>query len=111
MAAVALGVAVALPYLRPEAPRRLLFGIIHGMTGALGLGLLIIALQGPRRGDAMGAGSFGIVAALLFGSAVMIGPVIRVLGKRKPSVTGLVVVTHASLAITGFVLFLAWASL
>jgi hypothetical protein len=110
-AAVALGVAVALQYLRPTSPRGAFAGVIHGLTGALGFGLLIIALQGPRRGDAMGAGSFGIAAAVLFGLALLFGPFVRVLVRRFPRAAGLVLATHASIALTGFVLFLAWASL
>jgi hypothetical protein len=85
--------------------------MVHGLTGAIGLGLLIFALQGPRRGDAMGAGSFGIVAAVLFGSALAFGPLIRLLRRRAAHVAGAVIATHASLAITAFVLFLAWASM
>jgi hypothetical protein len=86
-------------------------GVTHGLIGAIGLGLLIIALQGPRRGDAMGVGSFGTVAAVLFAFALPLGPLIGLLARRAPRVAGLTVVTHASLAITAFVLFLAWVSL
>jgi hypothetical protein len=110
-AAVALGVALGLLLLRNATPRSLAAGVVHGLTGAVGFGLLIIALQGPRRGDAMGVGSFGIAAAVLFGLALLIGPLIRLLARRSLRVAGLIVATHASLAITAFVLFLAWASL
>jgi hypothetical protein len=109
-AAVALGVALALLYLRGTTPRRPIVGLIHGMLGATGFVLLITALRGPRRGDAMGVGSFGIFAAVLFGIALTVAPLIPLLAKRSPRVSGVVIAAHASLAITAFVLFLAWAS-
>lgn len=98
-------------YVRGTSLRWLVAGVIHGLTGAVGLGLLVIALQGPRRGDAMGVGSFGVAAAVLFGLALLLGPLIRLLVRRVPHVGGVIIATHASLAITAFVLFLAWASL
>jgi len=108
---VALGVTLALLYIRGASTRRPVVGVVHGLTGAVGFGLLVIALQGPRRGDAMGVGSFGFSAAVLFGIALAIGPCIPLLAKRSLRVTGLIVATHASLSITAFVLFLAWASM
>jgi hypothetical protein len=105
-----LGVTLGLRYLRgggrwPGA------GIAHGLMGAAGFGLLVIALQGPRHGDAMGVGSFGIAAALLFGIALAFGPFIPISMRRTPRFAGLLLATHATLAITAYVLFLAWASL
>jgi hypothetical protein len=104
-----LGIAQALLYLRGGG--RPIVGIVHGVTGAAGLGLLAVALQGPRRGDAMGVGSFGQVAAVLFGVALLVGPFVPLLQRRAPPFAGIAIATHASLAITAFVLFLAWASL
>ena len=86
-------------------------GILHGLLGAAGFGLLIAALQGPRHGDAMGVGSFGIAASVLFGIALAFGPFISFVRKRTPRVADLLLATHATIAITAFVLFLAWASL
>jgi hypothetical protein len=110
-AAVALGVTLALLYVRGTSPRSSVVGLVHGLTGAVALGILILALQGPRRGDAMGVGSFGNFAAVLFGLALASGPLIRLLVRRLPNVAGAIIATHASFAITGFVLFLAWASM
>jgi hypothetical protein len=104
-----LGVTLALLYLRGR--RVPIVGVGHGMVGACGLGLLIVALQGPRRGDAMGVGSFGAAAAVLFGTAVALGVLIPVLYRRRRWFAGVVIATHASLAITGFVLLLAWVSM
>lgn len=108
---MALGVTLALLYLRGTTPRRPIVGFIHGAVGVVGFGLLISALQGPRRGDAMGVGSFGIFAAVLFGIALTVAPLIPLLANRSARVAGVIIATHASLAITAFVLFLAWASI
>lgn len=104
-----LGATLALLYLR--GTRWPVAGILHGLLGAAGLCLLVIALQGPRRGDAMGVGSFGIAAAVLFGIALACGPFILPLLKRSPPIAGIVIAAHATLAIAGFVMFLAWVSM
>jgi hypothetical protein len=109
MAAVALGVTLALRYLR--GGRLPVVGVVHGLMGATGLVLLVVALQGPRRGVAMGVGSFGVVAAVLFGIALTLGPFVPLLTKRVPRAAGVVLAAHASIAITAFVLFLAWTSM
>lgn len=91
-------------------PRQPLLSIAHGLAGAAGLVLLLLASRGPRQGDAMGVGSFGIIAAALFLSALVLGPCVPMLRQRAPSAAGMARVIHACLAITAFVLFLAWAS-
>jgi hypothetical protein len=106
--AVAFGVTLAVLYLRSRPVPVL--AVIHGCVGLVGFGLLVMTLQGPRRGDAMGAGSFGIVASVLFGLALAFGPFIPLLNRRAPRIAGVVIAAHAGLAITAFVLFLAWAS-
>jgi hypothetical protein len=108
-ATVTVGATLALLYLRGVV--KPIAGVLHGLLGVTGLGLLILALRGPRHGDAMGVGSFGITAAVLVGVALTIGPFIPLSAKRSPRVAGVVIATHATLAITGFVLLLAWTSL
>ena len=81
-------------------------GLAHGALGAVGLAALLLALRGPARGVAAGAGSFGAVSAALFAGAVATGIVVLVL-RRKP----LAITIHAGIAITGYVLLLAWNSL
>lgn len=107
--AVALGASLALLYLRG---RRLpIVGMVHGLVGASGLALLVATLQGPRRGDAMGVGSFGTAGAALFGAALAFGLCIPLSNRWAHRFVGAVIATHAGLAITAFILFLAWASL
>jgi len=107
---VVLGATLALLYLRDSGRRKTGLGVVHGVIGAAGLCLLVLALRGPRRGDAMGVGSFGLAASVLFGVALAIGPAIPLLWRRSPRGAGVAVAIHAGFAITAFVLFLAWTS-
>jgi hypothetical protein len=107
--AVAAGSALALWHLRAAdgATRPpVAAGIAHGVVGAAGLALLLLALRGPARGVGAGVGSFGTVAAVLFVAALLTG-IVMLLLRRK----GVVMAIHAGVAITGYVLLLAWSSL
>jgi hypothetical protein len=68
--------------------------------------LLLLALRGPARGVAVGAGSFGAVAAGLFAVALLTGIGLLLL-RRK----GVVMAIHAGIAITGYVMVMAWVAL
>jgi hypothetical protein len=81
-------------------------GIAHGVVGVAGLVVLLLTLWGPARGIDTGVGSFGIVSAVLFAAAAVTG-VAMLLLRRK----GVVMAIHAGIAITGWVLLLAWDSL
>ena len=101
---------LALLFLKTGA-RKPVLNLAHGLAGAAGLGALVWALQGPRRGDAMGTGAFGTVAAVLFALAVTIGVCLPGLHRRSPRMMGAALALHAGLAISGFVLFLAWTAI
>ena len=106
--AVAAGTVLALWHLRATdgASRPpLAAGIAHGIVGAAGMAILLLALQGPARGVAAGVGSFGAVSAVLFAGALLTGVILLL--RRK----GTVMAIHAGIAITGYVLLLAWSSL
>lgn len=81
-------------------------GIAHAAVGAVGLGVLLLALGGPARGVAVGVGSFGAVSAGLFAVALLTGIVLLLL-RRK----GVVMAVHAGIAITGYVMVMAWVAL
>jgi hypothetical protein len=81
-------------------------GIAHGVIGTVGLGVLLLALRGPPRGVANGVGSFGTIAAVLFAAALVAGLVLLVLRRRS-----VVMAIHAGIAITAYMLLLAWYSL
>jgi hypothetical protein len=81
-------------------------GIAHGVIATIGLGALVLTLRGPPRGVANGAASFGTIAASLFAAALVTGIALLLL-RRQP----LVMAIHAAIAITGYAIVLAWASL
>jgi hypothetical protein len=104
--AVAAGSGLALWHMRGLSRPPLPAGIAHATVGAVGLGLLLLALGGPPRGVAAGAGSFGAIAAGLFTVALLTGFVLLLLQRK-----GVVMAIHAGIAITGYVMVMAWALL
>jgi hypothetical protein len=84
----------------------LIAGIAHGVVGAAGLAILLLALRGPARGVGAGVGSFGTIAAVLFAAALLSGVGLLLLYRK-----GIVIAIHAGIAISGYVLLLAWSSL
>ena len=107
--AVLLGGVLAVPHLREgAAPPLLPFGALHGLIAIAGLALLALALRGPPRGVAQGTGSFGTIAAALIGMAALVGLTqlaARLRGRRLP---GMLIGIHATLAVGGFVVLLAY---
>ena len=103
--AVAAGTALGLWHLREAGQPPRLLGVAHGIVGLAGLAALVLALRGPARGVANGVGSFGLEAAALFAGALVAG---LVLLWRRGAV---LMAIHAGIAITGYVLLLAWVSL
>jgi hypothetical protein len=107
--AVAAGSGLALWHLRAtQGGSRPPFaaGVAHGVVGAIGLVVLLFALQGPARGIAAGVGSFGPLSAALFAGALFAGLTMLLLRRKA-----IVMAVHAGIAITGYVLLLAWTSL
>jgi hypothetical protein len=108
--AVALGSALAVLHLRsnrtaaPPWP----FGALHGILAIVGLGCLALALRGPPRGVQQGTASFGIIAAVLFVLAALLGARLlaaRIFGKQ---IGGGTIAIHATLAVSGFVILAAY---
>ncbi|HEY1412903.1 MAG TPA: hypothetical protein VGF36_12230 [Rhodopila sp.] len=81
-------------------------GLAHGLIGTIGLVILLVALRGPPRGVDAGVGSFGTVSAALFAGALLSGIIMLLLRRR-----GLLIAVHAGIAISGYVLVLAWIAL
>lgn len=81
-------------------------GVVHGVVGVAGLVVLLLVLRGAPRGVAAGVGSFGTISAALFTAALLTGVVV-LLSRRK----ALVMAIHAGIAITAYVLLLAWNAL
>ena len=113
-AAVLAGVVLALLHLRATSTAQRshwIAGLAHGLVGTAGLALLPFALRGPPRGVLTGVSSFGVQAAVLLGGALLAGIAVAVLARRRSRATSLTIVVHALLAITGYVMLIAYASL
>jgi hypothetical protein len=81
---------------------------VHGAVGLLGVAALLLALRGPTRGTHSGAGSFGVIAAVLLASALLLGSLILAAHLRRRPVSALAIGLHASLGVAGFVILAAY---
>ena len=104
--AVLLGSALAVLHLREHAaapPWPL--GALHGAIALGGLGCLALALRGPVRGLDQGTASFGTMAAALLALAALVGLAARLRGRR---LSGMLIGIHATFAVGGFIILLAY---
>lgn len=106
--AVLLGSVLAVLHLREGTAPPWSLGALHGFFAIVGLGLLMLALRGPPRGLAQGTGSFGIIAATLIGMAALAGLAQLAARLRQKRLPGLLIGMHATLAVGGFVVLLAY---
>jgi hypothetical protein len=110
--AVLIGVVISIRFLGDGRLPSRAIGAAHGLLGASGLSALIVALvSGTGTGDRYGTASFGAAAAILAALAALAGAGIALLGRRAARSIGLLIGVHASLAITAYVLLLAYAFL
>jgi len=84
------------------------YGVLHGLLGAVGLAVLLLALRGPPRGVAMGVGSFGRVATIILATTLLAGLVIATMYFRRQRPSGLLIAVHATIAISGIVILAAY---
>jgi hypothetical protein len=107
--AVLLGSALAVLHLQTaRAAPPWALGALHGTLALIGLACLALALRGPPRGVEQGTASFGIIAAVLFVLAALLGA--RLLAARifKKRIVGGTIAIHAMLAVSGFVILAAY---
>ena len=113
-----LGAALAILHTGlPGVPRpSWALGGLHGVLGAAGLAVLVVALwRQPGAAAAarakMGTGGFGAAAAWVLGLALLagLGPILARI--RRAPISGLVIGLHATLAIMGVVILAAYVSL
>jgi hypothetical protein len=107
--AVLLGSMLAVWNLRPQtAPPPWPLAALHASVAIAGLVVLALALRGPPRGLDQGTGSFGIISAVLFALAALVG-VRMLMGRlRKQRPASTLIGVHAMLAIGGFVILIAY---
>ena len=107
-AATALGLYLALLYLRGERKQGLV--ALHLLLGFGGLETLVMLLHGtPDGASAAGSLSFGKVAAGLFAVSAFSG-FIAALARRSPVAANVLLGTHVTVGLAGFALVLAWVS-
>jgi hypothetical protein len=110
--AVLIGVAIGIRFLGDGRLPSRAIGAAHGLLGGSGLSALIVALvSGTGTGDRYGTASFGEAAVILAALAALAGAGIALLGRRAARSIGLLIGVHASLAVTAYVLLLAYAFL
>jgi hypothetical protein len=110
--AVLIGVAMGIRLLGDRRLPSRAIGAVHGLLGASGLSVLIFALlSGTGTSDRYGTASFGPAAAILAALAALAGVGIGILGRRATRSIGFLIGAHASLAVTAYVLLLAYALL
>jgi hypothetical protein len=110
--ALVICAAAALSWLRREGrlPPAWLAGA-HGSAALAGLGFLVVALAGARRGEATGTQSFGIIAGVLLAAAALVGLAMLATHLLQRRVSGALVGIHATLAVAGFVILAVYAAL
>ena len=107
--AVLLGSALAVLHLREHAaPPPWPLGALHGAIALGGLGCLALALRGPVRGLDQGTASFGTMAAALLALAALVGLALLAARLRGRRLSGMLIGIHATFAVGGFVILLAY---
>jgi hypothetical protein len=105
VAAALMGTGLAVLYARGPAARRppAAIPLVHGTLGMAGLVLLVAVLRHGLPATDTGTGDFGAIAAGFLGLTLAFGLLIALAGWRGRRPGGLLVATHASLAIAGVV--------
>jgi len=113
IAAAVLGAGLAILYLRGPIAKRphAALPLAHGVLGAAGLALLAAVLRGGLPPAINGTAGFGAIAAAFLGLALAFGLLIAFAGWRGRRPGGLLVATHASLAIAGVVMLVTLIAL
>jgi hypothetical protein len=107
--AVLLGSVLAVLHMRENAaPPPWPLGALHGLVAVAGLVCLALALRGPPRGADQGTAGFGTIAAWLLALAALIAIALVAARLRKKRLPGMLIGIHATFAIGGFAVLLAY---
>ena len=83
----------------------------HGLAGAAGLAVLLLALHRGLPHTSLGTGGFGPIAAVLLALALAVGLATAPAAWRRRRPSGALVAAHAGLAIVGLVMLLTLVAL
>ncbi|MEJ2626728.1 MAG: hypothetical protein P8Z80_20185 [Pseudolabrys sp.] len=81
---------------------------LHAVFALGGFGLLLMALRGPPHGLGQGTAAFGSIAATLFVVAALFGGGLLAARWRRRIPNTTLIGLHAMIAITGFVILMAY---
>jgi hypothetical protein len=109
---VLIGLVLGSLYILYESPptRVMTIGWLHGVLGATGVIVLLLALRGPARGVAQGAGAFGWVSGAMLTATLAGGLLIVLIHMRRRAVPPLLIAMHGTLGVAGYVLLAAYFS-
>src|SRR5690348_8530096 len=97
--AVVVGAVLAVLHLREgRAAPPLALPAVHGLLAIAGFAALLVALEGPPRGEEMGTASFGAIAAVLLALAALFGLAMLALHLLRRRLPGVLIGAHATLA-------------
>ncbi len=104
---VVLGAIMGIEYLRGVRSRPTMIGM-HFLLGAASLEVLVMLLAGAPDGTVLLVGRLGHVAAGFLVVAMFIGVTAPMVGRQSRPTMNVALAAHALVAITGFVLLVAW---
>ena len=108
---VLLGLTLALLHMQRKDGPPAAVGALHGVLGAGGVTLLLLAAKPSARAAAQGAGTFGFDATWLLVAALLLGLWILLLLRRgRRSHAGLLIALHGTVAVLGYVILAAYWS-
>jgi hypothetical protein len=106
-AAVALGILLAIEYLRRVRSKPVIIGL-HLLLGAGAVEVMAMLLRGPPTGGAAPALPMLQVATGLLAFALFSGLIVPIIGRRSRATMNVGLVIHVTAAAAGFVLCLVW---
>jgi hypothetical protein len=105
--AVLVGTLLAVLHLRSDQIRKVPWPLaaLHALFALGGFAALLATLGGPPRGVDQGTSSFGAISGWMLVLAVLFGLLILAARLRGRARAGGLIGIHATLAVSGFVLF------
>jgi hypothetical protein len=109
--AVSVGMLLAVLHLRSDQIQKVPWPLaaLHALFALGGFAALLASLGGPLRGIDQGTASFRAISAWMLGLAVLFGLLILAARLRGQARAGGLIGIHATLAVSGFVLFVVYA--